>query len=246
MRIDFHSHILPGMDDGASDVNESLAMLKMLSDAKVDKVVLTPHFYRQNEKIGSFLRRREESFAKLSEAVREMRLCPELILGAEVYFYPSLSSDPDFGKLCIGDTSYILLELPFEQFHDNFYSGYAKFINNCEQKIIFAHIERYLSFGNTPADIMRLFEYGRALCQMNCGSLAEKGYFKRKTLLNFISDGLISAIGTDAHNVTHRPPLYDKAEKVIVSKCGQQVFDRVCYRTEKILENHSVNGVLRE
>ncbi len=235
MRIDFHSHILPGMDDGASDVKESIELLKMLSDAGVEKVVLTSHFYRQNEKISSFLRRRAEAFEKLSEAVSGLHFCPELVLGAEVYFYPSLSSDPDFYKLCIGDTDYILLELPFEKFQDNFYSGYAKFLNNCEQKIILAHIERYLSFGNSPEDIMRLFDYGNALCQMNCTSLAESGFFKRKVLLDFISDGMISAIGTDTHNVAHRPPMYAKAEKVIVSKCGARAFEDICRRSEGIL-----------
>ena len=244
MRIDFHSHILPGMDDGASDINESLAMLKMLSDSKVDKVVLTPHFYRQNENIASFLNRREAAFEKLSAAAEEVRGCPELILGAEVYFYPSLSSDPDFSKLCIGDTSYILLELPFDQFHDNFYSSYSKFHNNCEQKIIFAHIERYLSFGNSPQDIMRIFEYGTALCQMNCSSPLEASLLKRKTMLRFASDGLISAVGTDAHNMSHRQPMYGKAEKLIVSKCGQQTFDNICRRSEMILEDRSVREII--
>ncbi len=245
MRIDFHSHILPGMDDGAADLKESLAMLKMLSESKVDAVVLTPHFYRQNERISSFLKRREEAFEKLSEAASEIKSCPELILGAEVYFYPSLSSDPDFHKLCIENTGYILLELPFEQFHDNFYSSYAKFSNNCEQKIIFAHIERYLSFGNSPDDIMRLFEYGNALCQMNCSSLAEASLMKKKTMLRFISDGLISAVGTDAHSIAHRPPMYGKAEKLIVSKCGQQSFDRICRRSEMILSDDGLREIIQ-
>lgn len=245
MRIDFHSHILPGMDDGASDVKESLAMLKMLSDAKVDKVILTPHFYLQNEKIDSFLKRREAAFEKLSEAASEVRGCPELLLGAEVYFYPSLSADPDFHRLCIENTNYILLELPFEQFHDNFYSSYSKFSNNCEQKIIFAHIERYLSFGNTPGDIMRIFEYGNALCQMNCSSPLEASLLKKKTMLRFISDGLISAVGTDAHNTSRRPPMYGKAEKLIVSKCGQRAFDNVCRRSEMILEDRSLREIIQ-
>ncbi|MGN1089029.1 MAG: CpsB/CapC family capsule biosynthesis tyrosine phosphatase, partial [Huintestinicola sp.] len=48
MRVDFHSHILPAIDDGAKDVNESVSLLKRLADDKVDKVVLTSHFYRQN------------------------------------------------------------------------------------------------------------------------------------------------------------------------------------------------------
>lgn len=244
MRIDFHTHILPCMDDGSSDINESLRLLEILSDSKVEKVVLTPHFYRSKESINSFLDRRKKAFEELSRALESIKNRPELILGAEVYFYPSLSSDPDFEKLCVENTDYILLELPFEQFHDNFYSSYANFLNKCEQKIVLAHIERYLSFGNTAKEIMRLFEYGSVLCQMNCTSIAKADIFKRKALLKLISDGLISAFGTDTHNVSHRPPIYDKAEKIIVSKCGQEVFDRICRRTEMILDNRSVNEII--
>lgn len=235
MRIDFHSHILPNMDDGASSIEESLELLNILSSSRVDKVVLTPHFYRQNEKIQAFLDRRIQSFQRLSEAASGLQSCPELILGAEVYFYPSLASEADLGKLCIENTNYILLELPFEHFNDNFYRSYANFLNNCPYKIILAHIERYLKFGNTYKDIVKLLDYGNVLCQMNCGSLAKANFFSRKQLLAFISDGLISAIGTDTHNLTHRPPLYSNAEKIIVNKCGKKAFDDICTNSQLIL-----------
>ncbi len=237
MRIDFHSHILPNMDDGAENVGESVKMLKMLIKSGVEKVVLTPHFYRRKEDINSFLKRREEAFRILSEETKNLPNCPELILGAEVYFYPSLSSDEDFGKLCIGDSCYVLVELPFEQFHDNFFRSYSKFMNCCEQKIILAHVERYFSFGNTIEDFMHLSEFGAALWQMNCSSFSEVGMFKRKPLLELISRGMISALGTDAHSVAHRPPMFDKAEKFILSKCGKTAFEDICTRSDMILDD---------
>lgn len=55
MRIDFHSHILPNMDDGSSGIDESLKLLQMLADQNVEKVILTSHFYRQNENIEKFI-----------------------------------------------------------------------------------------------------------------------------------------------------------------------------------------------
>ena len=61
MRTDFHSHILPCMDDGARSAEESVKMLEALRDSGVDRVVLTPHFYRQKEDIVSFLSRRQAS-----------------------------------------------------------------------------------------------------------------------------------------------------------------------------------------
>ena len=235
MRIDFHSHILPKMDDGSSSTDESIRMLKVLADDNVDHVLLTPHFYRQNENIQKFLERRQASYERLCEAADKVRGLPELTLGAEVYFYPSLSSDPDFEKLTIGNTDYILLELPFERFHDNFYSDFAKFMNRCSNRIILAHAERYLSFDNSIEDIRRVCDTGNITCQMNCSSIAEAGIFKRNQLFRMISEGMISALGTDAHNLTSRPPLFKKAERLILKKCGSHEFENICLRSERIL-----------
>ena len=244
MRTDFHSHILPEMDDGASSVEESVKLIHILMDSGVERIILTPHFYRENENIEKFLERRARSYEKLMSAAEKIRGCPELILGAEVYFHPALSSDKDFHKLCIGDTDFILLELPFARFFENFYGEYSKFLNRCEPKIIFAHIERYFSFGNKIDDINRLLDSGNAVCQMNCGSIAEAGLFKRKTYINMINDGLISVIGTDTHNTTSRPPQYKKAEAFIRSKCGADAFERICSNSDRIIENCSVRKIL--
>lgn len=235
MLTDFHTHILPEMDDGSSGIEESLKLLTMLKGSGVERVVLTPHFYRHNENIETFLIRRERSYKKLLEAVSTFPDCPELILGAEVYFYPSLSSDPDFEKLCIENTEYMLLELPFEHFYDSFFSDFIKFMNRCNKRIILAHIERYLSFGNTQKEIERLLSMGNIVCQMNCTSLAESGFFMRKRLLNMISDGTVKLLGTDTHNTRNRPPMFDEAKNIIIKKCGNKIFDDICRSGDIIL-----------
>ncbi|MGN1415964.1 MAG: CpsB/CapC family capsule biosynthesis tyrosine phosphatase [Oscillospiraceae bacterium] len=237
MRIDFHSHILPVMDDGAKNTEESLQLLEMLHSSRVDMAVLTSHFYRQKENIDSFIGRREMSFGTLKRAMGESGSYPGCLLGAEIYFYPSLSSDPDFGRLCMENTDYILLELPFERFQDNFYRNFSKFVNNCDHKIILAHIERYLSFGNTVDDIFRLCEYGDFVFQINCTSIAEAGFMQKRKLSKIISSGVPIVLGTDAHNTSARPPMFDKAEKCIIKQFGQGVFDRICRNSELIIEN---------
>ena len=65
--IDFHTHILPGMDDGSRDVRESFQMLTLESEQGVQETLLTPHFYAHFDKISSFLERREHSFQKLTK-----------------------------------------------------------------------------------------------------------------------------------------------------------------------------------
>ncbi|MGN1303979.1 MAG: CpsB/CapC family capsule biosynthesis tyrosine phosphatase [Oscillospiraceae bacterium] len=235
MLTDFHSHILPGMDDGASDTEESLKLLSMLSSSGAQRVVLTPHFYRHDEDINRFISRRENSFAELSKALENMPNCPKLALGAEVYFYPSLSSDPDFEKLCIEGTNYMLLELPFEHFYDSFFSDFAKFMNRCSCKIILAHIERYMRFGNTQKEFDRLLSMGDIICQMNCTSLVKSGFFDRRKLISMLNDGTVRLIGTDTHNSTTRPPMFGEAKDIIVKKCGQQILDRIIQTGNDIL-----------
>ena len=60
MLTDFHSHILPGIDDGSKRVSDSLAMLKILRSQGVERVIFTPHFYaHRNESVNSFIKRRQ-------------------------------------------------------------------------------------------------------------------------------------------------------------------------------------------
>ena len=235
MLTDFHSHILPEMDDGSSSIDESLELLKMLTDAGVERVLLTPHFYRSDENIQSFLERRQKSYEKLLSAVDTLDKVPELILGAEVYFYPSLSSDPDFSKLCIGDTNYMLLELPFEHLYENFFIDFSKFMNRCSHKILLAHIERYLKFGNTQKDIDRLLSFGGISCQMNCTSLAEASWLQQGKLIKMISNGTINVLGSDAHNLHRRPPMFKEALNIINKKCSKDTLDRINAYSNKLL-----------
>lgn len=69
--IDFHTHILPGMDDGSRDVHESLQALTLEDEQGVQEILLTPHFYAHIDKVSSFLERREHSFRKLTKALNE-------------------------------------------------------------------------------------------------------------------------------------------------------------------------------
>ena len=72
------------MDDGSSSTQESVKMLQILAKSGVQRVVLTPHFYRQNEDIASFLERRKSSYERLLEVVKATDGLPGLALGAEV------------------------------------------------------------------------------------------------------------------------------------------------------------------
>ena len=88
---DFHSHILPGIDDGSASLQESIAMLKMEAEQGIRHVVATPHFYPRHDSPERFLSRRDDAEARLREEMEKYPWLPSLEIGAEVYFFRGIS-----------------------------------------------------------------------------------------------------------------------------------------------------------
>ena len=112
--IDFHCHVLPGMDfDGTDDVKESVAMCKTLKSQGVATICATPHFYPWNDDVDEFLKRRTETLDKL----RKSGVDVEIIPGAEVQIFQSLT-EYRVDKMCIGNSKAIMFEIPMRPFED--------------------------------------------------------------------------------------------------------------------------------
>ena len=117
MKIDFHTHILPAVDDGSSCVDESVELLEMQKQRGISVVVATPHFYPHKDKPERFLERRNKAFQKLQAEIADQQL-PKVILGAEVYYFNGISQWEGLKDLTIGGTNYLLLEMPGTQWTD--------------------------------------------------------------------------------------------------------------------------------
>ena len=114
-KIDFHSHILPGIDDGARNLETSYNMYQMARQQEVDLMLATPHFYASQDRIDNFLKRREEAWVQFHDTVEASEETePRIILGAEVAFFDGISRARDIEKLTIQGTNLMLLEMPFE------------------------------------------------------------------------------------------------------------------------------------
>lgn len=236
---DFHSHILPAMDDGAADISVALAMLQKLKQDGVTTVVATPHFYRHKEDITSFLTRRNQAYDALMEAIVNMEL-PRIVLGAEVYFSPSLAFDDDLEKLCISGTRYLLLEMPYMSFSKSMLDSLRSFVNAGRVFAIMAHCERYLAF--TSAESVNEMLSLEVLGQVNCESVAR--FSGRKGALELIKSGSVHVLGTDAHDMTDRPPLFAEAGTVIRKKLSDEHLQRLLDNAERILSNCSPEEIL--
>lgn len=197
---DIHTHILPNIDDGPKDVSESLDMLRLEIEQGVTDVVLTPHFILANQSIEDFLAKREASFNTLSNEVHQSGLNINLHLGAEVRYDPNLVYS-DIFKLCIGDTSYLLLELtgsyPFN-FEQTIYNLLARGVYP-----ILAHIERYDYLISNPKLMTEFLEEG-VIFQCNASSLLRR--HSSKTIKKLLKSGCVQVLASDAHNITTRAP----------------------------------------
>ena len=110
MVIDFHSHILPRLDDGSRSVEESLAMLQLSRAQGVEEIILTPHFYPQQHNPEHFLAQRRQSLEQLCSAIGPEMAVPALRLGAEVYYYPHMSHSAVLEQLAIEEEDESFLE----------------------------------------------------------------------------------------------------------------------------------------
>lgn len=236
MIIDFHSHILPGIDDGANDVAVANKMLAMEKVSGVDAIVATPHFYMSEQSLESFLEKREEAYKKINDAAENKNV--KIHLGAEVYFTHSLS-DIDLEKLCIADTSYMMIELPYQKLTRNFICSFKSFAGSISPDInlILAHAERYLNF----TDEESLYEIldSDMLVQLNCGSF--KLFSPHlKFMNNLISNGMAHLLGTDCHNITSRAPNMGIARKAIEKKFSHSEFIRFMDNAKAVLDGEII------
>ena len=212
--IDWHSHILPGMDDGSKDVAESLTLVKTLKEQNVETIIATPHFYANIESTEKFFKRRSESYQRLHERLPEGS--PAIKLGAEVRYYPGISRMADLKQLKIEGSKLLLLEMPISKWTEYTVRELIEIASLQDINPILAHIERYLAL--QTADVQhRLYESG-ILMQVNA-SFFVKVTTKRKAI-DYLSSGKIHFLGSDCHNMTTRPPQLDRAFAYIIKKLG--------------------------
>ncbi len=218
---DWHSHILPRMDDGSKSVEESVALLKTLKKQGVNTVVATPHFYANDETAENFIKRRQTSFQKISGYLTDE--LPTVLLGAEVSFYSGISRMEGLSRLKIENTDLLLLEMPFSRWTEYTVKELLELASSGKFTIMLAHIERYLSLQNASV-LERLYDSG-ILMQSNASFFVD--FFKKKKALNYLKNGKIHFIGSDCHNMTSRPPELQKAYDYISQKQGKEFLTHI-------------------
>ncbi len=212
--IDFHSHILPAVDDGSKNVEESKVLLSMLSQQGIKYVVATPHFLPEHESVDEFLLRRNKAFEELT--VNYSEELPQIFLGAEVAYYEGISHLYGLEKLVIGDSRLLLVEMPLRKWSETSVRELTNIACSNTVTLVLAHIERYLPYNNKEA-INTLLDCG-VLLQTNASFFNE--FQTKRKALRMLKDGLIHFVGSDCHNVRRRPPFIGQAYTFIAKKLG--------------------------
>lgn len=214
--IDWHSHILPSMDDGSRNIQESLSLVAMQKSQGVDTVIATPHFYANDETLESFLSRRRAAFEALSRQLPADS--PQIRLGAEVRYYAGISRMQDLAMLKIEGSRALLLEMSVSEWTEYTVRELCELAGKGNIKIILAHIERYYALQKRSV-WDRLLDCG-ILMQVNAGFFASLS--SRHKAISFLRDGTAHFIGSDCHNLTSRPPRIGKAYEIIQKKFGDR------------------------
>jgi len=214
---DFHTHILPEIDDGSKNVEQSLEMLDVLAKQGVDTVFATPHFYADIHTIDEFLKLRDESAKKLTKATKGGNY-PEIKLGAEVLLSFDLTTMDNLDKLCIEGTNLLLLEMPYTSWSINHLNWIDHILAAYNIVPVIAHIDRYL-YTHNPEIIKALLDM-EVMIQCNADSIVR--LTTRHKVLKMAKKGQIHFIGSDCHNTTNRKPNMEKALKILKRRIGSK------------------------
>ncbi|MBR6338381.1 MAG: histidinol-phosphatase [Ruminococcus sp.] len=234
---DIHCHCLPGIDDGAKDIDESLQVLETMAKAGVERLVCTPHFYPHENTVERFVYNRNNAYEKLKPHLKNGM--PKLYLGAEVLYSSKLLSDPNIHDLCLEGTDYLFLEMPYKKLTGRYIQGVSQLVDNMEVKILVVHIERYLNFTDWDS-LMELMSLD-VLGQINAKSLTSMR--TRKYALKLLKDNYAQFLGSDMHNLKRGDITVDNAEKYLEKKIGDGFYKHVMHNCDRLFANKDIYDI---
>ncbi len=228
--FDFHTHILPGLDDGSANVNESLKMLREMRNQGVTGLAATPHFYPDSMLPRNFFSERNASFEALRPHLTPDM--PKIRLGAEVRYFEGIAEMESISDFRIQGTNLILVEMPNGRWTSRMINSIASLNHSGRGKVLLAHVERYMR-SNSAAVFDELLRNG-VLMQISADFFTP--FFSRKKGIKLMAEGKLHLLGTDAHNMKSRSPNMKPAVDYIIKKMGNEFFERYLTR-EKLLLN---------
>jgi protein-tyrosine phosphatase len=223
--IDIHSHIIPNIDDGSQDLDQSLEQLKSMEAGGMQEVFLTSHYFR-----GHYHYSRAEYDAKkdaLTQAAREAGIGLKLHSGFEIFIQPGIVEDIREKQLTMGDSTYVLVESELNGLPTDFYDNIYPLLRAGYRPIL-AHAERYVSIMKKPARARELNDRN-IYVQTNAGALVGLyGEKVRQTAWTLIENGWTHFVASDDHV---------RGDYRVMFEAYQLIAQRIDEHTAKLLCN---------
>jgi protein-tyrosine phosphatase len=214
--VDVHSHLLPGIDDGAKSMEESIAMIRMLIDMGYQKLVITPHVMAH--RYPNSLRQIQQVFTELQAEVTRLGLSIVLEVSAEYYLDETLFERIENGDLLPFAGNHILFECSFRNESLRLFDLVFQLKAAGYQPII-AHFERYVYFHNRIEIAQELRSMG---CLIQVNLLSFSGYYGKsiqQQASELLTNNLIDIVGTDCHRLDQLLHLTAKKNRHSIEKC---------------------------
>lgn len=237
---DIHTHILPGVDDGAQDTGQAMRLLRLAWKNGTRTIIFTPH-YRGKYKENTLNQLRME-FEMLQELAKDEFPGLQLYLGHEVAFEVDAPQAVNAGKvMSLNNSRYMLLEFKPNALRAQITNGVVETFQ-CGFIPIVAHVERYDISRTDVTLVEELLEMG-ALLQLNADSImGVNGYRVKRFCHKLLKSGVVHFVASDAHDHRYRPPLLRKAFMKIYKKYGREYAAALFYdNAQAVIENRTMN-----
>lgn len=238
--IDMHCHILPGVDDGAQDLEETRQMLRIAYNEGIRLIIATPHHHprrghRSPEILHEQLKLARAEAAKISDKFR-------IYLGTEIFYGYDIPDKVRSGKILqMNKRRVVLVEFsPTDKF-DYILHGVQQ-MQMTGNQVIIAHVERYDCLLENMERVEELYDMG-AKFQVNAGSIiGESGRNCKKFVKKLMGQDFVFGVGTDAHDSTMRAPKMKKAADYVKRKYGEEYmrhifFDNAATLLRKVIDS---------
>lgn len=234
--IDFHTHIIPNVDDGSKSMEETVELLKEAEKTGFETVILTSHYMENYYQID--VKERAKIVNSIQSMLQNNTMNINLVLGNEIYFSDKIVSFIENKKACtINNTRYILFELPFNVVPENLYYVIYNMLERGYIPIL-AHPERYSFIQQNPNILKDFIEKG-VLIQSNYGSfIGQYGKKAQIIIKKLLKNGMVHFLGTDVHR---KNTIYPKIPAIVSSMekyIGKEKLDTITKTNPKLVINN--------
>lgn len=232
---DMHSHILPGLDDGAKTIEETLFVLEEAQRQNVGRIIVTPHFHPEHYPLSGTQVR--ETLQRVQQACAERGISVELYAGQECFYHTGLLKDLEEGKaLTLADSRYVLVEFDPQCPYFYLLRGLQELIRHGYFPIL-AHYERYACL--SEEEQLEELKWQGVLLQLNFDTLRRHGrWFRGNPFQKDLKAGFVDYLGSDCHGTKFRPLRIREACRWLEKHLSEEWLEKILHiNIERILED---------